>query len=470
MRYTHLTLFFLSFALSFTGRSQSGHSIKVKIKPLKDSVVYIGHYYGDKTYVKDTARVDADGNAVFEGKEPLPGGIYLIVLPTKKFVEIVVDKEQHFSLETDTSDLVRKMKVKGSEENLHFYKYLVYISDRQKEIEPLRKLAAVTKDKDSLGNLQKEMGEIDKKVKAYKTAYIQEHPDFLMSKVFLASQDPEVPEAPKLPNGEKDPNFAYLYFKKHYFDQLDLSDDRMVRTPVFHNRVKFYLDKLTVQVPDSIIKEADYLISRTKGNKETFKYLVYYCTYTYETSPYMGMDAIFVHMADKYYETKQAYWVDSTSLTAILKKKDILKPLLIGKTAPPLTLPDTNGKPVAFKQIKSPYTILFFWDPECGHCKKSTPRLKAFYDKYKSKGFEVYAVNIEENRDQWVKYIKDNGLNWINVTNAEHRYYLKIYYDIYSTPVIYVLDENKKIIAKRIDAEKLEGYVENLLKQKENKK
>src|ERR1051326_262738 len=461
-------LFLLSSTALLAGND--GYSIKIRIKPLKDSVIYFGNYYGDKTVVVDTSRVDANGNAVFEGKKKLDGGIYLIVLPTKKFMEVIIDKEQNFSMETDTNDLVRKMKVKGSEDNILFYKYLSFITSCQSEADPLRKQLDKTKNKDSVKTLQKELGEIDKKVKAYKIQYSKDHPETLLAKVFMASQDPEVPETPKLPNGRPDSLFGFNYYKSHYLDKVDFTDDRLLRTPVIYNKMKYYLDKLVLQVPDSIIKEADMIIGLTKGNRETFKYCVYYCTYTYETSPYMGMDAVFVHMVNKYYKTGQAYWVDEENLKKILDKAKILEPLLIGKTAPPLLLPDTSAKVIGFTNIKSPYLILYFWDPECGHCKKATPKLKAFYDKFHSKGFEVYAVDIEENREEWLKYIKEHNLNWINVTNAEHRYYLKEYYDVYSTPVIYLLDENKKIIAKRIDAEQLEGFVTNMLKQKEKKK
>ncbi|HEY6161071.1 MAG TPA: thioredoxin-like domain-containing protein [Bacteroidia bacterium] len=463
-------LFLLSVLPLFCFAQKDGYSIKIRIKPLKDSVLYFGNYYGDKQYVKDTARIDANGNAVFDGKEKLPGGIYLVVLPSKKFMEVIVDKEQNFSLETDTNDLVRKMNVKGSEDNKLFYKYLSFIADRQKDADPLRKKLEKTKDKDSIKTLQEQLGAIDKKVKDYKADYVKEHSETLLAKVFTASQDPEVPKAPILPNGRPDSLFTFLYYKSHYFDNVDFSDDRLLRTPVLYNKMKYYLDKLVLQLPDSIIKEADMIIGRTNGNKETFKYCVYYCTYTYETSPYMGMDAVFVHMVNKYYKTGQAYWVDEENLKKILDKAKILEPLLIGKTAPPLFLPDTLAKVTGFTNIKSPYLILYFWDPECGHCKKATPKLKAFYDKFHSKGFEVYAVDIEENREEWLKYIREHNLNWVNVTNAEHRYYLKEYYDVYSTPVIYLLDENKKIIAKRIDADQLEGFVTNMLKQKEKKK
>ena len=94
--------------------------------------------------------------------------------------------------------------------------------------------------------------------------------------------------------------------------------------------------------------------------------------------------------------------------------------------------------------------------------------MKEFYDKNKSKGIVVYAVNIEDSREQWVKYIKEHKLDWINVSNSAHQYYLKNLYDIYSTPVIYVLDENKKIVAKRLAVEDMmdfDKFAKNVLRK-----
>lgn len=89
--------------------------------------------------------------------------------------------------------------------------------------------------------------------------------------------------------------------------------------------------------------------------------------------------------------------------------------------------------------------------------------MKEFYDKYKSKGFEIMAVNIESKREPWIKFIEEHKLNWINVSNADHWYNLKDTYDVYSTPVVYILDANKKIIAKRIGAEQLADFAERFL-------
>ena len=94
-----------------SSNSATGYRIKIHVQGLKDSVCYMGNYYGQYQYVKDTARANADGELVFEGTENLPGGIYFIVLPKKEFFDFIVNNEQVFSLETDTADFVKNMKL-----------------------------------------------------------------------------------------------------------------------------------------------------------------------------------------------------------------------------------------------------------------------------------------------------------------------------------------------------------------------
>lgn len=474
-------LLFTSYFLLLTSSFSQGYLLKGKIKGWHDTVCFLGNHFGNKQYVKDTVRIDHSGNFAFKGKEKLPGGIYLVVLPNKVYFEIIIDKEQDFSFETDTANFTKNMKVKGSEENILFYKYLNFISDKQKDAETMQKLVKnLKKDsvaalqqvkKDSIKLVQEKLGKIDKEVEKYKMDFIKDHPDKFLSVVFKAQKDVDVPEAPLLPNGKKDSTFGYRYFKEHYFDNLNLSDERLLRTPVYHMKLKYYFDKLVLQHPDSIIKEADMLTEKAQGNKETFKYLVYYATYTYETSSIMGMDAVFVHEVEKYYMTKQAYWIDSVQMQKIVHRAQILKPLLLGKSTPPLVLQDTMGKDIFLYAIKANYTILFFWDPDCGHCQKIAPKLKELYDKIKqTKGVEVYGVCIEQEEVKWKKFIREKKLNWLNVRDQYKQYYLREMYDIYSTPVIYLLDDKKIIKAKRIDVDQVEGFIDHLEKVKEKNK
>ena len=477
MRILLLGCFLLTHHFSSFGQS---YSIKGKIKGWKDTVCYFGNHYGDKKYVKDTARIDKNGNVVFEGKEKLPGGIYLIVYPNKIYTEIVIDNEQNFSIEIDTAKLVESIKFKGSQDNANFYKFQNFIAKQYKDAEPIKKsLARIKADstksedakKDSIKILQKKLGEVDKSVETYQQDFIKANPSSFISTIFNAQKEPVVPETPLLPNGKKDSTFPYRYFKDHYWDNISVTDDRLLRTPIFHNKLKFYFDKMVMQHPDSIIREADIITEKASSNKEMFKYITYYITTTYETSNIMGMDAVFVHQVEKYYMTWKAFWVDSTANQKIIHRGATLKPLLLGKQAPPMIMQDTLDKNISLYEVKSKYTVLVFWDPDCGHCQKVMPKLQEVYDsKLKAKGVTVYSVDIEDVEGKWKKFLRDKKLNFINVHDKYKQYYLRQMYDIYSTPVIYLLDSEKRIRAKRIEAEQLDGFIDHLEKMKEKEK
>jgi peroxiredoxin len=242
----------------------------------------------------------------------------------------------------------------------------------------------------------------------------------------------------------------------------------MVRTPLFHNKVEQFMEKLTLQIPDSINFYADKLLAMAKS-KEAFKYIVWWITNHYEKSQIMGMDAVFVHMAKNYYLSGKAFWVDSGVVNKIRERAGILEPILIGKRAPNMYLTDSSGKVYTLDGFKAKSTILYFWDPNCGHCQKETPKLYEFWEKNKSRGIDVFAVTIDRKPDDWKKYIREKKLNWLNVWDSHTVTDFKNVYDIYSTPVIYILDENKKILAKRIGVEQLPDFFDNYFRDKPGK-
>jgi peroxiredoxin len=452
-------------------KEKNNYNIRITAKGLKEGDQCLLAYYNwDKQYIKDTSKANANGEVIFKGNDTLAQGIYLFVIPSKRYFDFIVSKEQDFSLETDTVDFVKNLKIKGSNENKLFNEYQQYLALRQKDIEPLRaEMTRLGDKKDSVKLVQDKMAKIDKEVKEYKLAFIKNNPNTLISKIFRAMSEPDVPEAPTLPNGKKDSTFAYRYFKSHYFDEFDFTDDRLLHTPIFFNKIKFYIEKLTPPLPDSINVTADYLIEKARPNPEVFKYIVWYITSTYENPTIMGMDAVFVHMVEKYYATYQTPWMDSTQYSKIITRAYTLKPLLLGKKAQNITMIDTTGKTTSLYDLKSKYTVLVFWDHACGHCRKEIPKLATHYkEKLKAKGLEVFAVETEDKPDEWKKFIRENKLNWINVHQPDEykRAVTKKIYDIYSTPVIYLLDENKIIKAKRIDSDQLEDFIDRLEKDK----
>lgn len=217
-------------------------------------------------------------------------------------------------------------------------------------------------------------------------------------------------------------------------------------------------------MPDSIIKEADRLLEKSAVSNDMFQYVAVWLMNKYASSEIMGHDAVVVHLADRVYLAGKAPWAAGEYITDLRKRIERLRPNLIGLKAPELLMGSFAGHYVALYDVKADFTILYFWEPDCGHCKEATPRLKEYYDKNKASGIEVFAVCTGHDREKWERYIVDNGLTWINGWDPERMSSFDFLYNVESTPMVYILDSNKKIIAKRLSVEDIPSFIETYRK------
>jgi len=469
MQYRNLfILLFLSFFSTplFASGSSNGYKISVKVDNLPDSVCYLGFYYGDKKYVQDTARINDSHQFVFEGDEPLEGGVYFVYAPKNLYLEIIVN-EQQFSIETDAKDPIGSIKIQGSKENQVFMQLQQYGIEKQKRIAKLKETLETQDDNADAAKLQIQIQDINKELLSHRKKLVEDNPDLFVSRVIQSSEVIEVPES--VGQGTEDPRQAkYQYYKNHFLDYIDFSDARMLKTPVFHTKLMEYFDKVVVQQPDSVFAAAKEIISRTEGNEDMFRYVLTNLASKYETSNVMGMESVFIKLAETYYLTGKTPWLDEEVLAKIKEKVEESKPTLIGKQAPPMTLVDTLGQPVSLYAIDANYLILYFYDPTCGNCKKKTPIVYQAYQNLKNEGVKVLAVNTITDDEKWKDYIKENKLDWLNAGDIHVRSNFRYEYNIESVPRVFILDKDKKIIARRLGAEDVEPFLKNYIKAKQN--
>jgi len=466
---TRSSLLFLFLAFPFILiAGNDGYQVKFKINGLRDTICLIANYYGNGTYITDTLQVDGKGVATFQTPADQPRGVYILVITDKIFFDFVLNNDRKFTMETDKDDPIGKMKISGSLDNEEFYAYLRYTREKFRQIQELQGLAkGLAQQDDSLALINEQIEALNKEVIDYKLAIARERPFSFLAMLINTMKEPVIPEIPTLPNGRKDSTFAYRYFKEHYWDDMDLADERLVRTPVFYPKLKKYFDQVVVQNPDSILREAVMLIEKARPAPEMFKYLVWYFTFTYENSDIMGFDKIFIGMVDNYYVTGEATWISGSVLESILKKASRIRPLLIGGQAPNLIMMDTAERLVSLYSVRAFITILLFWDPDCGHCEKEIPHLKELYEKDKEKyDLEIFAVCSDTSMAKMKESVRKKKMDWINVngprtlTGDYHELY-----DIQTTPVIYVLDYDKRILAKRLQSDQIEKFLDHYVGQ-----
>ncbi len=460
------------------------YKIRLKVNGVKDSTVYLANYFGNKLFYNDTAKADANGYFEFDGKPYDEGGKYAVVLPGPKFFDILVSNEE-IHLETDANDFIGKMKVIESQENKTFFDYIHFIESKKSVRQPLDKIlqdenAPESKKKEAQADLDK----LNKEVVAYQHKMIEEHPTLLAAKLVQMTIDIEIPEPPA---DTEDKNWKYHYYMDHYWDNVDLKDPRIVRDQIIQKKLDHFINTAVPQIPDTVVVEAKKFIEKTKGNSELFKYCVHYITSNAEKSKIMCMDKVFVAMVDAYYSTGMANWTEDEQLKRITEAAEDKRYTLCGEIAPNVILPDTTDKNwVSLHGIEAEYTILIIWESNCGHCKKEMPKLQELYHKWKPEGVEVFAIGNDFETKEWKEFVKKKDLDWYNVSdnpqinNSDSALVLiragittlaslnfRKTFDVFSTPKIYLLDKEKKIIAKQLQSEQIEDLLNKLYGREE---
>jgi thiol-disulfide isomerase/thioredoxin len=486
MKKYFLLIVFLVF--TFSSIYSQSYKIQIRLKDFPNDTVVLGHRFNASFVPKDTTVLDKQGNGLFIGKQPLPQGMYLVYLPNKSFFDLLISNDQEFYVENDTLDFVNHIIIKGSDENTSFYEYQKYLQRQSQKAREIQDKIKTSVNPDESDGFKKELDLLNAEVMNYINQVISQNQGSYFGKFILSLQDINVPDPPKDENGNIiDSSFQYRYYKNHYWDNFDVSDVRLLRTPFYEQKVMTYIERVAYQIPDSLIREVDMLIEKSRTDPQLFRYMLITLFNYYAKSQIMGMDAVYIHIAEKYY-IPEATWSDQEFIDKLKERVEKSKPTLIGQTARDIQLVNLSsdhfiaaaeneelkknpylGTFFNLHDIKAEYIILFFWEADCGHCKTATPELYQVYQRLKGKNVKVVAVNLlggEEGKVKWIDFVNEHGLyDWINCWNPYDFEFKKVY-DIVTTPALFLLDKEKKILAKRITPEQAEQIINSLLAEK----
>lgn len=448
----------------------SGRNIPITLTPLKNCKVYLGSYLGTGRTLVDSAMLNEKSQGVFKGDKKLPGGIYFVVSPqmTIQF-ELLMDDIQQFSIKGDTS-LKDQATIIGSKDNDLFKTYTAYSVEKGQLRQQLSTAYKAATNKADSTRLYNSLTTLDREVQQYRANIIQQHPNSLLAMFFNTMKTPETPTIPVV-NGKPDSTYPFRYVKEHFWDDVAFNDDRLLRTPFFEPKLDDYFRYYVSPEPDSIIEEVKYILLSARTGKEIYPYLLTKFTNKYMNPEFMGQDKVFVYLFENFYAKGDTVILNPASRKTVTERAYSLMANQLGKPAPVLNLTDTTGKTVSLYNLKSEFTVVAFWDPNCGHCKEEMPRLDSFYqNKWKALGVAVYGVNIYENEvPAWKKFITEKKLSgWTHAyqtkaaKDAEERAGVPNYrqlYDIFKTPTLYLLDKEKRIVAKQLSLEQFDDLI-----------
>ena len=383
--------------------------IDVKIDDINDTILYLMKYKSDKTQsIIDYSSISS-AKKTFKNPQNYDEGIYVLTDSKQNpLFEILIGKDQKFSLHVEDMMDLNTYKIRGSKETSDYFKVYsktihdkLYIKALESEMEYFpdnaRKIDSIKRE---LCDYQESMLSKDKS--SFLNTYIR----------FIEYSEAD-----------------------HYFENLPLCDTRILNSRLLKNKLDDYFDNhMANQNADVICKNIDNLISKTNDCHEVRDYILWYLY-----SRYFNNDLIYIHLSDNYFSKLGINNLTQNIRNEIIKRSDVLRKITIGSVSPTFSYTDDEGDKIDLSEINAENLVLFFYKPDCQKCIRDKRILGQI--KNKQKELTILYINISED-------------NYSNISQD-----IINQYDITTVPTIYVLDKNKRIIAKNIKAEEIEFHI-----------
>lgn len=426
-------------------------TVKGTVHGLSDRTIHLLSYYGERTFVIDSARADTAGMFRFDLPEKTPPGLYRVRIGKEGYIDLILNREDvEFSTRIEhPGDSLRILK---SEENRVYYDFILRDSKAQAKLGLLQQVLDYYPDRDDYyAFTAKEYEMVQKGLAKIRDAAYKEHPGSYAARLIRLYSAPFL-------EASFTPEIRMAYLRQHFFDQTDFNDTSLLRSPAFSNKAISYLalysnNRLAQkQLEAEFIKAVTVTLSAASVNAEVYKFLLDYLITGFDKYHF---EEVITYMAENFSDPSACE--DEDRKSALQKKLETYRKIAVGNPAPDFELPDPQGNPVKLSAVDAEYTLVIFYSGECSHCEEMMPKVKAIYDRQSPKRIEILAVSLDTDRQAWTDYLKTQGFNWINLCDFKgFDSPAADGYNIYATPTMFLLNRDKIILAKPISFRELE--------------
>lgn len=437
-------LFLFIMILSFSGSSQ--HKLEGTIDGHPEGNVTLLEYFGDKHSFIDSTRTDANGRFSFTLKEGTPSGLYSVAIGRTPLFNIIYNQED-ISLKFNLSQYSLPEFI-FSIENLIYYDYLVNAEKYDHKSGLITDILQYYPDNDSFYIYTRDhFFELQKAHREYTNRIIDEYPDKLVSSIIRSDRPAMIPEGF---NWEE----LRAFHQNHFFDEIDFTDTILINTNILTGKCIDYLSFYSVDQSNKEIQEmffiqaVDTILHKAMDNGKVFDFVMQYLIEGFDM---YGFDRVISHIAENYEPANSC--VNEDRKSELQKRVENLRKLAVGNTAPDIIIDKKGGGQFKLSELENDYVVVMFWASWCPHCNSMMPEINKLYSTENFPDFEVLAISLDTNANDFASALVSHTMPWINhceLKGWESK--AAVDYSIYATPTMFLLDRNRKIIARPVSA------------------
>lgn len=420
--------------------------------------VYLKKYHGKEEILIDSISGSKKGE--FQINTSIPAkGLYFIVGPKNSLAELIYSPEEKMKVAVDKDKLKEgKIQVDNSPENVAYQKFLKaymeydysfnpIVAEKYNEFDP-QFISKTQMRSDKMVGIQ---SSANQQFDAIATEY---------SNTYTGAVLANMVQLPLLSDSEFDNYQAFLF--KHYWDEVDFSKTEMLNHFMLNEMLKNYYRNFVPKHPDSMKVAIVLVLDKTKDNPNIQQHVRSFLLTNFLRS---NADDLTLYIMNK----GDGETCDLNLSEDLLRKFEAMKSLAVGSMIPEANLPNPEMNKVSLKEVyeANKLTLVVFWTSHCSRCQAELPELRTLYETYNENGFQVYAINLDENKFPWRDAIKQMNLNWVNVTDEVplKDSQVLVEFNVVKTPQTFLVNRKGEILAKNIHSIDLEGKLKELLKQ-----
>ena len=459
--------FSLGVLVCLYANSQS-YSIQGSITGYENRPVFLGLLKGHTTLFMDTTFTNASGQFEFPVKSYYSSGLYRVFMKDKysnnlleQGINFVVNKKESIVFTTSLEFLYNDLTISGSPENKAYYSFLFRYKNLLESFGFYRNKIYYYSEADTFyPRMIRTINDLQQKISLLCKSVSDSFPGTMLSSIISTYQIPFIDFF--LPEEQRTEEL-----KSRFFDYVNFSDTIILYSDRLPNKIMEYMQFFyDPQMPkelqsEEFIKASDRLLGKAYDNQQVYKYVLNYLVGLFENN---REEAVLAFLA-RYMEENRC---EADNLGEAEFKLARYLELSIGSKFPAIEFNDVRTqKAGSLESIKAKYVLVVFWASFCNHCTQMLPHIKQIFDKYPRAYFDVIAISVDDTRDFYLDMIEENGFTaWHNVCDfGGWKGYWATQFNVKYTPMTYLVDEKRIIVAKPNEKELAEFLEKNYTKK-----